>query len=50
MYQYQIIVDGEPWIDSDGLDEWPEFETESLAEVIAGQGYSDIEVRAVSYA
>jgi hypothetical protein len=49
MYQYQILADGIPWIDSDGLDEWPEFETESLAAVLDELGY-DVEVRAVSYA
>jgi hypothetical protein len=43
---FQIIADGQAWIDSDGLDCWPEFETEALAAVLEDQGY-DVEVVAL---
>jgi hypothetical protein len=36
---FQIIADGIAWVDSDGLDNWPAFETEALAAVLEDQGY-----------
>lgn len=36
---YQVLADGEPWIDSDGLTEWPYPEALSLGELLESLGY-----------
>lgn len=36
---YQIIADGQYWIDSEGVMEWPRPEADALAEVLERQGY-----------
>lgn len=41
---YQVIVDGIAWEDSDGKSEWPKIEADTLADHLASQGYTDIEV------
>lgn len=43
---FQVLADGMAWVDSDGLDNWPAFEAEALAEVLVSQGY-DVEVVAL---
>jgi hypothetical protein len=44
---YQIIVNGEPWVDSDGNETWTERAADTLADMIAtklGYGYGNVEV------
>jgi len=36
---YQVLADGQPWIDADGLDEWDSHEVWALAESLERRGY-----------
>lgn len=40
---YAIIVDGQPWIDSEGASEWKFCVAVTLEELIIDQGYTDVQ-------
>ena len=44
---YEVVVDGIPWTDADGNEEWTLFEANALAEKIERQGYTDVIVQEV---
>ena len=37
---YQVIVDGTPWIDSDGKDAWAVREAYAIADMLERDGYA----------
>jgi hypothetical protein len=42
---YQVLVDGIPWENADGIDVWDtQVEAEDIAEHAEDQGYDDIEI------